>query len=188
MRFDASALVAAMDAQFGGQPWAVTGATLALTEQGAPNNSIFNRGVGQFDVRWIAADAWAEGTGTPKGATTDGVCFSDEVALLDPASDLSLGIFTNAGADGEQTFELSLPAAFLGDIVAGGDLSLFLTAASDAVGFTFNAKDIPVPRLPPLLAITADVTGADQIPEPSSMALLAVGVCALARGRRRQGA
>ena len=183
MRFDLADVVAEMDSHFGGQPWAVQSAVLHLTEQGAPNHPMFNRGVGDLEILWIAADGWEEGTGTPKSVTTDGVSFSDEASLLDPASDVPLGLFANSGVDGPLAFELELPGAFVADLMAGGDVSLFLTAAGESIGFTFNSADISGGgRLPPSLEITAEV-----IPEPATLALLALGLCVMGRrGRARR--
>jgi len=186
MRFDMAPLVAAMEAEFGVGGWAPTVATLVLTEQGAPNNPVFNRGVGQFEIFWIPADTWAEGIGTPKDTVTDGVCYSDEALLADPAARVSLGVFSNLGADGELSFELDLPDLFTADVAAGSEVSFFLTAADDAVGFTFNSRDVGPPRLPPALRITGDAASGDVIPEPASMALLGMGLCLAALRRRRR--
>ncbi|HPD15904.1 MAG TPA: PEP-CTERM sorting domain-containing protein [Planctomycetota bacterium] len=184
MRFDLSAFVAAMDAAFGAGGWQLEDAVLDLTEQGTPNNPIFNRGIGQFEVRWLANDAWAEGTGTPNAPTADGVTYSSGLLLLQPALDMSLGLFTNLGVDGPLSLTLSLPEAFVDDILAAGPVSLFLTAASDTVGFTFNARDIPLPRLPPVLRLTADAAPA-AIPEPASVAIFSLGLAAAGLRRRR---
>lgn len=185
VRFNLASFVAAMDAAFGAGAWEIEDAVLDLTEQGAPNNPFFNRGVGQFEVRWLASDAWAEGTGTPNAPTTDGVSFSSEALLLQPALDTTLGIFTNLGADGSLALDLSLPAAFVDDILAAGPVSLFLTAASDTVGFTFNSSDIAAPRLPPVLRLTADAAQA-AIPEPASAAILGAGLAMAGALRRRR--
>ncbi|MFP4058094.1 MAG: PEP-CTERM sorting domain-containing protein [Candidatus Brocadiia bacterium] len=180
LRFDAGPLVGAFDAAFGEGGWLLQGAVLRLTEQGSPNNPIFNRGVGRFEVRWIAEDAWAEGTGNPRGPTTDGVAWDDKPWLLDAFSDVTLGEYTNRGEDGELALELGLPEELRADVLAGGDVSLLFTAVDDTVGFTFNSKDIAPPRLPPRLEVTADV-----IPEPATAALLGLGLAAVARRRRR---
>src|SRR5207247_9812805 len=77
MRFSMSNVVVSMDGLLGGQDWIVTEARLVLTEVGAPDNAIFNRGVGAFEVRWVASDAWVEGTGKPMAPTSDGVAWQD---------------------------------------------------------------------------------------------------------------
>ena len=188
LRFDTAGLVAEMDSHSGGQPWVVQDVVLHVTEQGAPNNPIFNRGTGAFEVLWLASDDWAEGTGSPRDPTSDGVTFADEVLLLDPLADVSLGAFSNTGVDGDVALELFLAGALVDDILAAGEVSLFLTAVDESVGFTFNARDVAPARLPPRLEITADAI--DVIPEPASLTLLTLGLCVLARRdrtRRRGG-
>lgn len=59
MRFPMSGVVTSFNASLGSDRWVVTAATLAVTEVGVPSNAIFNRGVGAFEVRWIASDGWA---------------------------------------------------------------------------------------------------------------------------------
>lgn len=178
LRFDLAGFAADAAAHFGAVQWMPTRAVLKLTEQAAPPHPVFGRGVGQFEVRWIAEDQWAEGTGKPNKPKTDGVAWQDEFSILDPQADLTLGVFSNAGADGELAFELSLPGPVVADIEAGGDVSLFLTAVDGPIGFTFNARSIKPPRTPPVLELTAN------IPEPTTLGLLAVGGLVAAWRRR----
>lgn len=139
----------------GSNGWVVTAATLVVNEVGAPNNAIFNRGVGGFEIRWIGADAWAEGTGTPNTPTTDGVAYQDLASVLNPAADASVGRFTNSGVSGPVSFPLMLAGALVSNIVAGTDLNLYLTAASASVGFTFNSRHFATSNAWPSLTITA---------------------------------
>ena len=155
MRFPLSGVAASLNGSFGSNGWVVTGTTLAVTEVGAPNNGIFNRGVGAFEIRWIASDGWVEGTGRPVTPTTDGVAYQDLSSVLKPAADMSLGWFTNSGMDGPVSFPLALAGALVSNIVAGTDLNLYLTAASTSVGFTFNSRDFTVTNSWPSLTITA---------------------------------
>jgi len=145
IRFDSSAAVAAFDAALG-DSWTIVSVTLQLEEQGSPNNNIFNRGVGQFEVRWIARDDWDEGTGNPKLPSTDGVTWNTAPTLLG-AADETLGIFWNSGTNGENIYTLSLAKPFADDIAAAGFVSLYLTAADDAIGFTFDARTNAAPEL-----------------------------------------
>jgi hypothetical protein len=131
------------------------GATLAVTEVGAPNNGIFNSGVGAFEIPWIALDGWVEGSGRPTAPATEGVAYQDLGSVLNPAVDVSLGQFTNSGADGSVSFSLALAGALVSNVVAGTDLNLYLTAASTSVGFTFNSRDFTGTNSWPSLTITA---------------------------------
>ena len=178
LRFGLSGFVADAAAHFGDLAWFPTHAVLRLTEQAAPTHPIFSQGVGRFEVRWIANDQWAEGTGKPNKPKTDGVTWQDEFSILDPQADLVLGVYSNVGEDVELSFELALPEPVVADIQAGGDVGLFLTAVDDAIGFTFNSRSIKAPRTPPALELTAN------IPEPASLALLAIGMVAVVRRRR----
>jgi hypothetical protein len=121
----------------------------------APNNTIFDRGVGAFEIRWIASDTWLEGAGKPTAPTTEGVAYQDLASVLNPALDESLGSFTNSGLDGTVSFALPLAGGLVSNVLAGADLNLYLTAASDAVGFTFNSRDFTGTNSWPVLSITA---------------------------------
>ncbi len=182
MRFDVAGAKVAFDQEFGTGAWLVVAATLELFEQGRPNNPIFNRGVGRFEVRWLANDDWLEGSGTPRSPAADGVCFSDEAVLLDPAHDVSLAIAWNTGQDGPLEVELATADEFLADIAAGGPVTLFLTAADPSIGFTFNSRNITSNRPTPVLWLAAEAAPY-VIPEPTALSLLGLGV-ALGAWRR----
>ncbi len=145
LRFPMSNVVASADGTFGTNGWVLTEATLAVTEVGAPINGMFNRGVGGFEIRWIGADGWAEGTGTPMMTTADGIVYQDLGSVLNPASDVSLGLYTNGGVDGPISFNLPLAGSLVSGVRAGRPVSLYVTAASTTVGFTFNSRNFPTP-------------------------------------------
>ena len=155
IRFPMSNVVAAVTGAFGTNGWVVTGAALSLSEVAAPSNPIFNRGVGAFEIRWIASDTWVEGTGKPTTPTTDGVAYQDLASVLNPALDESLGSFTNSGLDGTVSFTLPLAVGLVSNVVAGADLNLYLTAASASAGFTFNSRNFSSTNSWPVLTITA---------------------------------
>jgi hypothetical protein len=75
-------------------------------------------------------------------------------AILDPARDLGLGVFTNNGADGSLTISLPLQPAFVEDLRAGGLTTLHFTPASDSIGFTFLSRNDPRPDLRVALELT----------------------------------
>jgi len=182
LRFDVSAAVSQFNNAFGAGQWTITNVSLTLTEQASPAQTIFNRGVGQFEVRWIANDSWVEGNGTPTSPGTTGIKWNDEPSVLNPGVDQTLGMFVNPGTNGTVTMALGLPTSFLSDLSAGGAVSLFLTAPTNStVGFTFNSKDFTGSSSAwPTLAITA-------IPEPGAAGLvLLAGLVLGARGRPRR--
>jgi hypothetical protein len=155
LRFPMSNVVATLDSAFGGHDWIVTSAQLLVTETAAPDNPIFNRGVGAFEIRWIATDNWAEGTGRPMSPTDDGVAWQDLPQILNPNTDVSLGVFTNNGTDGRESFSLELSNRFVTDLRAGGELGLYLTAQSPGIGFTFNSRSFGNTAAQPAFVITA---------------------------------
>jgi hypothetical protein len=155
IRFPCSNLVAIVDAAIGSHSWVVTRASLHLTEMAAPPLATFNRGVGAFEVRWVADDNWIEGTGVPVQPTTDGLKYQDLPFILNPATDVSLGHFTNSGLDGPLSFELVPATAFANDARGGGDVTLCLTAVSPRIGFTIDSRSFTISNNWPALEITA---------------------------------
>jgi hypothetical protein len=170
IRFNTFSMVTNFNTLFGSNNWVINGATLQVTEQSAPNNSLFNRGKGSFEARWIANDAWTEGTGTPGAPGSSGIVYTNETTLLSAATDASLGTYTNAGMDTMQLFSLALPTSFLDDMQAGGEVGLFMTATDPNIGFTFSSRSFtPVTGRPFLIVsaiprpgiASATVTGSD---------------------------
>ena len=184
LRFDVSRSVAQFNASFGVDNWTISSAKLLLTETAAPAQVIFNRGIGQFEVRWIANDSWIEGNGTPTAPNTSGIVYTNEPSVLNAGLDATLGLFTNGGTNGLDTFSLSTPSAFLGDINAGGLVSFYLTATpGSTVGFTFNSHEFGTASQRPFLQLTAVA-----IPEPTTAALIGLSLAALVvfrYGRRK---
>ncbi|NQT88435.1 DUF1559 domain-containing protein [bacterium] len=185
MRFDTGSLVAEFDGIFGSGGWSVEQILLTVQEQSAPGNAIFGRGTGAFDVLWLGDDAWLEGTGTPRGATHDGVVFADEPGLLAGGAAF-LGQFANTGTDVALTFDLITAPDLVADILAGADLSLFLAATDPATGFTFNSRNFGDPDSWPRLIVTADAVPTDVVPEPACLLLLGAPLAFLRRRRRRR--
>jgi hypothetical protein len=156
MRFPMSNVVGTFDSALGPGKWMLTRARLVVVEMANPDNAMFNRGIGAFEVRWQAADGWMEGTGRPIAPTTDGVVWNDLPGLVNSGLDVSLGIFTNA-ANGALTLELGRADAFVADIRQGNEVSLRLAAASPEVGFTFNSRNVGNTNLQPRLELTAAI-------------------------------
>jgi Dockerin type I domain len=151
VQFNLASDVAALDAEFGPQSWAIRDIYLQVVEQTTANNPRFGRGRGRFEIRWIAADGWSE-----KALT-----WNTERNYLNDNNDVSVGTFTNLyHGDGYfpiQRFTLSRPEALVNDIRAGGDVSFYLSALDPSIGFTFNSKDITGTRPKPYLEIVAIV-------------------------------
>jgi len=171
MRFDTSGAFSNFNSSFGPGQWMIVRATLNLFEQGAPNNTNFNRGVGPFQVQWIVTNSWAEGTGNPNDPTTDGVVWNDEPSMLTNL-DESLGTFVNGGTDGLVRVSLGTPSGFMSDISTGGLASFYMTATTNStVGFTFHSHDfvdstqwpfleimaVPTPRITALTFMNSNV-------------------------------
>jgi len=155
VRFRLNEVAASLDTAFGNHEWFITSAALRLYETGAPNNALFNRGVGAFEVRWLASgDDWQEGTGSPNVPTMDGVSFQDLPSLLNPGRDLSLGALTNSGVDGAFTVNLALASAFVEDLRSGRPTTLHFTPASNSIGFTFLSRSDPRTTLRTALELT----------------------------------
>jgi hypothetical protein len=154
LRFNTAAMIAAFNSTLGND-WAINRAALRVTEQGGSMNAVFNRGIGRFEIRWIANDNWTEGTGTPQMPAAPGITYNDEAALLTEGTDITLGTFTNAGADVTLNFALELRSPFLIDLKAGGDVGLFLTTVDAGTGFTFSSRSFGTASARPYLEISA---------------------------------
>jgi len=169
MRFDATGVISNLNSSLGTGRWVIVSATLNLFEQGAPNNPIFNRGVGAFEVRWIATNTWAEGTGNPNGTTTNGVVWNDEPSVLHSNLDESLGSFVNGGTDGVVKASLGMPDGFANELSSVGLVSFYFTATTNSpVGFTFHSHNFVDSTQWPFLEITA-------IPMPQITSLVVTG-------------
>src|SRR5258707_358874 len=71
LRFSMSNVVSSLDASLASHDWLVLRVIFRLTELGTPPSPIFNRGVGAFEIRWLATNAWTEGSGIPVEPTID---------------------------------------------------------------------------------------------------------------------
>jgi hypothetical protein len=157
IRFSTSDVVSALDSTLATHDWLVLRTTLKLTEMGAPPSPIFNRGVGTFEIRWLASDSWIEGNGIPIAPTTNGVAWNGIPSLLNPSTDVSLGQFANSGTDARLSFVLSLKDPFLSDIRSGGRVTLYFTAISPQIGFTADSRSFVLSNDFPALEIVAAV-------------------------------
>jgi hypothetical protein len=155
MRFDVSGVGSNFNSIYGPGHWGITKAILVVFEQTDANNTVFNGGVGPFEIRWIATNTWTEGTGKPSNPTTDGITYNDEPSLLNPTLG-SLGTFINGGTNGVVRLSLGASASFVSDISTGNLVSLFMAATPNStVGFTFHSRNFVDPTQFPFLEITA---------------------------------
>lgn len=178
LRVDVSSAVATFDATYGAGQWQLDSVSLKLSSL-EPNNALFNgpNTAGQFSISWFANDGWIEGTGGTNSATTTGIKWS-EVAALTTAAE-SQGVFDYTGS-GLAEYALNPSAGFLADLLAGGQLGLYLQSADSSISATFGSRSNSAHR--PALILTASA-----VPEASRMGLLATGVWVLAMRRRRVG-
>ena len=169
MRFDVSGVVSNFNGIYGAGRWGISGVILNVTEQTDVNNTVFNGGVGPFDVRWIATNTWLEGTGKPNNPTTDGIAWNDESSLLNSNRDKLLGTFFNGGTNGVVRLSLGMSSSFVSNFSTGSLVSLYLTATTNStVGFTFHSRNFVDPTQFPFLEITA-------VPIPQIMSLVVTG-------------
>ncbi len=157
LRFPMNGLVASINAGLGQTNWVIARARLVVTETGIPDNDIFNRGVGGFEIRWLSFDNWVEGSGRPTMPSANGLAWQDLVGITGTNVETSLGTFTNSGTDGQKSFPLTLEPHFAAKAMAGGELTLRLTAADPNVGFTFNSRNFGNTGVQPFLQITAAI-------------------------------
>ncbi len=180
IKFDLSFTKSAFDLQYGVGQWTVQSVTLELTT--TSGNSFFNsNAAGQIAIRWIQNDSWIEGTGKPVSPDSDPshVNFNNQGNYLSAGVDQPLGAFSYDGQSGLHSYSLALPTAFVTDLAAGGNVSLYLSAADSTVSsLPVSANNGPNASQQPLLIINA-------VPEPGSAALTmaALGAMALRRNR-----
>jgi hypothetical protein len=164
MKVDAGQALAALDAAMGAGNWTLTGVELVLTEESVANNTIFNRGLGDFEVFWLSDDSWVEGPGTPLFPVTgtgNQMTWDLLQTSLASATRTSLGTFSNLLADTTTTYPLPLAPALAADILAGGMVSLHLAPVTPTIGFNFKGSDFLVPASHPRLVISAETTRGD---------------------------
>ncbi len=156
--FDLSSAVASFDSSFGAQQWVITDVVFQVAQVVAPDNPLFPRGIGSFQVLWLSEDTWTEGTGTPN-APTQGV--GDEMTwqflqtLLATATESPLGTFQNEGETGLHQYALSFEPNFMTDIASGAMVSLHVVPQSADLGYTFHSRNFGVPEERPQLLVTA---------------------------------
>ncbi len=182
LKFDVAEAVATFDSAYGAGNWEIDSVDLEVGEQGAPNNPIFNRGVGEFELFWLDDDSWIEGPGRPNNppeGSGNEITWNLLQTMLGAANTASLGIFANEGTDGGRDYELGVAESFVNDLISGGLVSLYAAPVSDTMGFTFNSVNNTWGE-PPQLVITA-------VPEPGTIFLVLSGLVLITRRTGKGG-
>ena len=174
---------------YGAGNWRVTGFQLSLASnfggQGEqPNLSTFNTiNAGSFGIDWLGNNSWVEGNGSGMGTpgypnSNNYVTYQSIPSLFGNGSS-SLGTFTYTppGDNVYLNYALPLDANLAAEVEAGGDASLYFYAADNQVSYLFNSRTYSQNH--PELTITAEPT-----PEPSALALSAIGLAGLGVLRR----
>ncbi|HEY3244602.1 MAG TPA: hypothetical protein VGM03_14775 [Phycisphaerae bacterium] len=183
LKFNSSAAVQQFNAQYGAGNWTLSLIRLRVSEVAAPNNPIFNVGLGMFEVRWLSNDDWTEGFGSPTIPSTpppdsNAMTWNYLQTLLGMSTESSLGTFSNTLISGNHFYTLSNAAAFVSDLNSGGPVSLHMLPVTSTIGFTFRSSSYLSASLRPALQLTAV-----PVPEPATLPLLAA-IFLLPRGRR----
>jgi hypothetical protein len=161
VRFDLSGAAAMFDTAYGSNHWIVSGISLQLTSNfgGAgekPDNAMFPAvSGGRFGIEWLSTNGWAEGTGTPRMPTMDGVCYNSIPGLLAaPCEILGTNTYTPPGNNIPVVYSLPLSTNLLANIASGGLVSFLFFAADNQIAYLFNAHEFAGPN-EPQLRITA---------------------------------
>jgi hypothetical protein len=170
MRFDTSSLLASLNSQFGAGQWTIQSVSLRLSSS-PHNNAIYNNPApGLFSVALLQNSSWVEGTGNASNPASTGITYNSLLnTFVNPAADQPLGTFSfPGGTSGINTYALALAPQLTSGLATGSSLSLRLFAADNRVSYLFSSRSGNSSDQPQLL-ITA-------IPEPSSLALLIIGL------------
>ncbi|HYV26826.1 MAG TPA: hypothetical protein VFA77_04800, partial [Candidatus Eisenbacteria bacterium] len=153
LKFDLSAAKASFDGQFGIGLWSIQSVVLQLTAI-PPNNAIFNASsAGQFSISWMQNDSWTEGSGTPMAPASAGITFATLNSFLS-GTDEALGTFSfGGGTNGNASYILNLTSSFTAGTVAGGNVSLRMSAADTSVSYLFDSRSFGTVSARPLLTI-----------------------------------
>lgn len=184
LRFDVAAAKAGFDATYGAGLWSIDSIVLELTSA-APNNALFNNPnvSGNFQVFWFPDDSWQEGTGNPNVPATDGVRWVDLEDLATGSE--SEGTFSYEATDITDItqYMLASSSGLLSDAMAGGQVSLSLSAADSTISAFFRSRNFGTAVNRPALIITASA-----VPEPRRPVLLVMGAGCMLMRRCSRGA
>ena len=148
VRFNLSNAVSLFNSSLGTNNWSISGISLQLDSNYGgtgeqPDNQIFGTVTGgNFVIEWLSDDNWAEGTGTPKGPTMDGVTF-DSLPTLLSGTDVILctNTYTPPGDYVPVTYNLPLQYNLVTNIAGGGEVTLLFYAADNQINYLFNSHE-----------------------------------------------
>lgn len=176
LQFDTSALLAALNTDYGAGNWTVTGVTLTLFSSVAnagqqPNNSRFNKiAAGGFEFGLLSNNAWSE-TGITWNMLPGILPGGGGGNTLTPLGTF----FWPASGSTSSTWTLNTDPLLINQISNGGLVSILgQPTAGSTVGYLSNARSVN----PGYLSITAQA-----VPEPSTLTLL-VGLTGMTCCRR----
>lgn len=184
IQFNTAAAFNQFNTTYGAGNWQVSAITLSLASNqgtnGAHMNTLFNpvHG-GQFNIDWLGNNSWIEGTGGGTGSPAGSSVSFNSISTLFSAGSAPLGTFTYTppGNNVYENYSLSLNGSLVSGVAAGGEVSLYLSAADNQVSYLFNSKDFASNH--PELAITATA-----IPEPGTVALATAALGCILMSRR----
>lgn len=159
IEFDPADAIATLNTTYGPGGWAITSLQLRVSEQGAPQNPIFPRGVGTARCSWLPNATFTEGTGTPNAPVTgdgDMLTWDHLQTLLAGATEQVLGDLAGLGANGSRFCELPVSSGFGQAVRAGQVATVHLSPLTPAVGFTFHSRNFFDAQLRPLLIVNVE--------------------------------
>ena len=196
LNFNIGSAIDSLNAEYGVGDWEISGSTLSFASSYAKqNNSRFGVGSGDFNIFWVANNTWYQSAGTPTNRGTNPIYANTAAELLTWSGSQSLlaseAFNVPQGGTGyvdlsyslanDPSFENAVYAATAaGSVTAKEYLSLYLmdtTAAVTGGADTLGMIMFTGGQSQPLPTLSLDVVAT---PEPSSLALLAIGVVGLA--------
>ncbi len=144
MQFDASEATGSFDSAYEPGRWVISRMELRLFENGEPGNSLFPRGVGQFSVKWMSADGWTQGNGTPMvpmPASGTVICWSLLQTLLAGGTEETLGTLVSTGTDEPMVYPLPFQTSLESELNAGGVASLHIVPITPTIGFSVHSTN-----------------------------------------------
>jgi hypothetical protein len=171
LRFNLAAVRDALNLEFGAGVWSIQSISLQFTSS-PHNNTVYNEvSPGLFGVSWMQNSSWTEGTGNASNPANNGITYNTlQNTFINNAVDQPLGTFAfPGGTSGANLYSLNLAAGLTADVFTGGDASLRLFAADNAVSYLFSSRATANPASQPQLVIVA-------VPEPGLLALFGLAV------------